>query len=70
VAIARALLNRPKILLADEPTGNLDEETGREILDLLKKEHESGLSIVMVTHDRQIADLADRTVILNRGQVE
>ncbi len=70
VAIARALLNRPKILLADEPTGNLDQETGKEILDLLKKEHESGLTILMVTHDRQIADLADRTVILNHGQVE
>ena len=46
------------------------QETGREILELLKKEHESGLTIVMVTHDRQIADLTDRTVILNRGQVE
>ncbi|MDG2094626.1 MAG: ABC transporter ATP-binding protein [Phycisphaerales bacterium] len=70
VAIARALLNRPRILLADEPTGNLDQETGREILELLKREHESGLTIVMVTHDRQIADLTDRTVVLNRGQVE
>ena len=70
VAIARALLNRPEVLLADEPTGNLDETTGGEILDLLKKEHEAGLSIVIVTHDRAIAELADRVVVLHHGQVQ
>ena len=70
VAIARALVNRPQVLLADEPTGNLDEHTGKEILDLLRKEHEAGLSIVMVTHDQKIADLADRIVVLTQGQVE
>ncbi|MCH2134511.1 MAG: ABC transporter ATP-binding protein [Phycisphaerales bacterium] len=69
VAIARALLNGPEILLADEPTGNLDAETGQEILDLLKREHEAGLGIMMVTHDRSIAALADRTVVLQQGQV-
>lgn len=70
VAIARALLNRPKILLADEPTGNLDQETGQEILALLQKEHEAGLTILMVTHDRKIADLANRTVCLTQGRVD
>ena len=69
VAIARALMNDPEVLLADEPTGNLDEETGREILDLLAEQHRNGLTIVMVTHDRSIADRADRLVELHRGQV-
>ena len=68
-AIARALANNPRILLADEPTGNLDAETGREILELLKKRHELGLTIVMVTHDPAVADYADRVVRLRDGQV-
>ncbi|MEE2906215.1 MAG: ABC transporter ATP-binding protein [Planctomycetota bacterium] len=70
VAIARALLNKPEVLLADEPTGNLDEDTGAEILELLKQEHEAGLTILMVTHDRTIAELADRVVMLHHGRVE
>ena len=70
VAIARALVNEPKLLLADEPTGNLDERTGRGILDLLAQEHADGLGIVMVTHDRSIADRTDRVVELHHGQVE
>ena len=69
VAIARALGNDPKILLADEPTGNLDVHTGREILDLLKERHESGLTIVMVTHDASVAGYADRVVQLEDGHV-
>ncbi len=69
VAIARALANGPQVLLADEPTGNLDEGTGRGILDLLAQEHAEGLGIVMVTHDPSIAELADRVVELHHGQV-
>ena len=68
-AIARALVNQPAILLADEPTGNLDEETGAGILDLLSAEHAKGLTILMVTHDRSIAERADRIVELHHGVV-
>lgn len=67
VAIARALINQPSVLLADEPTGNLDEQTGEQILDLLAAEHQRGLAIVMVTHDHSIADRADRVVELHHG---
>jgi lipoprotein-releasing system ATP-binding protein len=70
VAIARALMNEPKVLLADEPTGNLDEATGNEILDLVAKQHASGLTIVMVTHDPAIADRADRVAHLHDGRIE
>ena len=69
MAIARALGSRPDILLADEPTGNLDVHTGREILDLLKKRHDAGLTIVMVTHDPSVATYADRIVHLEDGRV-
>ena len=70
VAIARALMNDPDVLLADEPTGNLDEKTGREILDLLADQHRAGLTIAMVTHDRTIADRSDRVVELHDGKVQ
>jgi ABC-type lipoprotein export system ATPase subunit len=69
VAIARALMNQPRILLADEPTGNLDEKTGNEILDLIAQQHRQGLTIVMVTHDPAIARRADRIVRLHDGRV-
>ncbi len=69
VAIARALMNGPAVLLADEPTGNLDEKTGGEILDLIAEQHRRGLTIVMVTHDESIATRADRVVRLHDGRV-
>ena len=69
VAIARALVNDPEVLLADEPTGNLDEKTGREILDLIAEQHRNGLTIVMVTHDDAIAQRADRIVHLHDGRI-
>jgi len=68
-AIARALAADPGILLADEPTGNLDAETGREILDLLQTRHRDGLTIVMVTHDPKVAAYADRIVRIEDGRV-
>jgi lipoprotein-releasing system ATP-binding protein len=70
VAIARALMNDPQILLADEPTGNLDEQTGEEILDLIAEQHGRGLTIVMVTHDPAIARRADRIVHLHDGRID
>ncbi len=69
VAIARALVNGPDVLLADEPTGNLDAKTGAGILELLEARHAAGLTIVMVTHDRAIAARADRIVRLEEGRV-
>jgi putative ABC transport system ATP-binding protein len=70
VAIARALVNNPSILLADEPTGNLDSKTGNEIMHLFAKLHESGNTIVLVTHEADIAAYAHRAIHLRDGQVE
>ncbi|MEC4672124.1 MAG: ABC transporter ATP-binding protein [Nitrospirota bacterium] len=69
VAIARALVNQPAILLADEPTGNLDSRTGREILSMFEQFHEEGQTIVMITHDQGLAMTAERRVTLRDGQV-
>ncbi len=69
VAIARALINQPDVLLADEPTGNLDKATGARILDLLERLHRQGQTIVMVTHDTAVAQRADRVVKLEAGKV-
>jgi putative ABC transport system ATP-binding protein len=70
VAIARALVNNPSILLADEPTGNLDTKTGAEIMALFSRLHASGNTIVVVTHEAEIAALADRAIHLRDGQIE
>lgn len=70
VAIARALMNKPEILFADEPTGNLDGSTGLDILRLLKELNQNGQTIVMVTHDRELARQADDVVHLVDGRVK
>jgi len=69
VAIARALMNSPRILLADEPTGNLDVKTGEGILDLLAERQQAGLTMVMVTHDHGVAARAHRQVHMVDGRV-
>jgi putative ABC transport system ATP-binding protein len=69
VAIARALVGNPSILLADEPTGNLDTSTSREIMDLIRAVHEGGQTVVMVTHEPEIAEQCQRIVRLRDGRV-
>jgi len=70
VAIARALVNRPSIILADEPTGNLDSQTGNEIMALFDRLHAEGNTIVLVTHEHDIAEYAHRVVHIKDGVVE
>jgi putative ABC transport system ATP-binding protein len=69
VAIARALVNRPSLLLADEPTGNLDSKTGREILDLFRNLADRGNSIIMVTHEEDVAAEASRVIHIRDGVI-
>jgi len=69
VAIARALVNRPSILLADEPTGNLDSRTSVEIMAVLQGLNDAGLTIVLVTHEHEIAQFAKRIVVFRDGRI-
>ena len=69
VALARALVNNPAILLADEPTGNLDSKTTFDVLRLLRHTHEQGQTILMVTHDPNVASIAQRVIFMRDGQI-
>jgi putative ABC transport system ATP-binding protein len=70
VAIARALVNNPSIILADEPTGNLDSKSGREIMEIFDALHEAGNTIILVTHEDYIAAHASRTIRLFDGKIK
>jgi putative ABC transport system ATP-binding protein len=70
VAIARALVNEPAIILADEPTGNLDSRTGEEIMQLFDHLHAQGNTIIVVTHEREVADRSERIILIRDGQIE
>lgn len=69
VAIARALINEPRILICDEPTGNLDTKTGTQIMDMLTGLNKKGNTIIMVTHNPETAEYADRTVVIRDGRI-
>ena len=69
VAVARALVTEPALILADEPTGNLDSHSGADVLALFRELHRSGRTIVLITHDSEVADAADRQIHLRDGQI-
>jgi ABC-type lipoprotein export system ATPase subunit len=71
VAIARALTNRPKVLFADEPTGDLDSETGKQVMELIKKFHEeTKTTVIIITHEQSVADYAERQIIMEDGKIK
>jgi putative ABC transport system ATP-binding protein len=70
VAIARAIVNRPEIVLADEPTGNLDSKSGAAVMDLVRGLHAEGRTIIIITHDRELAESLPRRVTMRDGRVE
>ena len=70
VAIARAIVNHPKILLADEPTGALDSHSGEQVMELFQSLNDEGVSILMITHDAEIASMAQRTVEIRDGMMK
>ena len=70
VCVARALINYPEIILADEPTGNLDEANEEIVVELFRKLHEDGTTLVVVTHNPEVAEVAQRTVVLRNGKVD
>ncbi len=69
VCIARALINYPQLILADEPTGNLDEANQNMVIDIFRQLHKEGCTIVVVTHDPEVAEVAERTIVLEHGKV-
>ena len=69
VCIARALINSPRILLGDEPTGNLDEENEGIVVDIFRRLHQEGVTVIIVTHDPEVRDVAERKIILEHGRV-
>ncbi len=70
LCVARALINYPEIVLADEPTGNLDEANEEIVIDLFRKLHEEGTTLIVVTHDPEVAEVAQRTIVLRNGRVD
>ncbi|RKJ81706.1 MULTISPECIES: ABC transporter ATP-binding protein [unclassified Pyramidobacter] len=69
VCIARALINSPRILLGDEPTGNLDEENERIVVDIFHRLHDEGVTLIVVTHDPEVGDVAQRKIVLEHGKI-